>query len=66
MSARGEVFVSPSPAFFIATERIVARMKPSGHAFGVPKDKLSVIRGIAMRMRPPRISRSLSLGTPKA
>jgi hypothetical protein len=26
------------------TGGVVARMEPSGHAFGVPKDKLRVIR----------------------
>jgi hypothetical protein len=31
--------------------RIVARMQPPGHAFGVPEDKLRAIRGIAAEGR---------------
>jgi len=41
-------------------------MEPSGHAFGVPKDKLLEIRGGRIRIAIPRITLSLSLGTPKA
>jgi hypothetical protein len=41
----------------------VARMEPSGHAFGVPKDKLREIRGHRIRRAIPGL-RGASSGLP--
>src|SRR5436305_3043548 len=62
----GELATSNGHQCFLLIFLLVARTKPSGHACGVPEDKLRAIRGRFCRTEKSRISRSLSSGAPLA